>query len=133
VSQKLLILETSCPACRAILTEGDRVRLDVHVAATDEDGVLYMSAVFGDYGLSTDLSIGDGTVVEFRCPHCDASLMLRHTCALCGAPMASINITSGGHLEFCSRRGCRGHALGGFGDIDQMMALVNRMLKTPHD
>jgi Zn-finger nucleic acid-binding protein len=59
--------------------------------------------------------------------------MLRHLCPLCGAAMASINISSGGYLEFCSRRGCRGHALGGFGDIDQMMSLVNRMLKTPHD
>jgi hypothetical protein len=47
--------------------------------------------------------------------------------------MASLNLTSGGYLEFCSRRGCKGHALGGVGDIDQMMNLMNRMFETPYD
>ncbi len=133
MSQHLLILEMECPACRAILTEGATVHLDAHVDEQNQDGAVFLSAVFGDHGITTDLAIREGATVEFRCPHCDASLMLRHPCTLCGAPMASINITSGGYLEFCSRRGCRGHALGGFGDVDQMMSLVNRMLKTPHD
>jgi len=133
MSQHLLILETECPACRAPLTDCEKVHLDAHVEEPNQDGAIFLSAVFGDQGLSTDLAIPEGATVEFRCPHCEASLMLRHLCSLCGAPMASINISSGGYLEFCSRRGCRGHALGGFGDIDQMMSLVNRMLKTPHD
>jgi hypothetical protein len=133
MSQHLLILETECPACRALLTEGEAVHLDAHVDDPNQDGAIFLSAVFGDQTITTDLAIPEGTMVEFRCPHCDASLMLRHLCPLCGAAMASINISSGGYLEFCSRRGCRGHALGGFGDIDQMMTLVNRMLKTPHD
>jgi hypothetical protein len=47
--------------------------------------------------------------------------------------MASLNIVNGGSVEFCSRRGCKGHALGGFGDVDQMMTLVNNMFRTPHD
>ena len=38
--------------------------------------------------------------------------MLPLACKLCGAPMASLNIAKGGYLEFCSRRGCKGHALG---------------------
>jgi hypothetical protein len=133
MSQHLLILETECPACRALLTEDEKVHLDAHVDEPNQDGAIFLSAVFGDQTITTDLAIPAGATVEFRCPHCDASLMLRHLCPLCGAPMASINIVSGGYLEFCSRRGCRGHALGGFGDIDQMMSLVNRMLKTPHD
>ncbi len=40
---------------------------------------------------------------------------------------------SGRVLEFCSRRGCKGHALGGVGDIDQMMSLMNKMFETPYD
>jgi hypothetical protein len=59
--------------------------------------------------------------------------MLPLACKLCGASMASLNLAGGAYIEFCSRRGCRGHALGGIGDIDQMMSLMNRMLDTPYD
>jgi hypothetical protein len=47
--------------------------------------------------------------------------------------MASLNIRDQGYIEFCSRRGCKGHALGGVGDIDQMMQLMNKMFETPYD
>ena len=47
--------------------------------------------------------------------------------------MVSLNLKQGGYVEFCSRRGCKGHALGGVGDIDQMMNLMNRMFETPYD
>jgi hypothetical protein len=39
----------------------------------------------------------------------------------------------GGYIEFCSRRGCRAHGIGGVGDIDHLMGLMNRMLDTPYD
>ena len=35
--------------------------------------------------------------------------------------------------RICSRRSCKGHALGGVGDIDQMINLMNRMFETPYD
>jgi hypothetical protein len=47
--------------------------------------------------------------------------------------MASLNMARGGSLEFCTRRGCKAHALGANGNIDDMMGLVNRMLETPYD
>ena len=47
-----------------------------------------------------------------RCPKCDASIMLPLTCRLCGAKMASLNMTRGGYLEFCARRGCKGWRMG---------------------
>ena len=59
--------------------------------------------------------------------------MLPLACKICGAAMASLNIAKGGHLEFCSRRGCKAHALGGTGNIDDMMSLMNRMFETPYD
>ena len=133
MSKDMLQLPVCCPYCRAALTEGSKVHLDADVRDTHQDGRVYLSAVFGDHTIETDLDIPEGAVAEFRCPSCDQSLMLQMPCRLCGALMASIDIQSGGVLEFCSRRGCRAHALGGFGDVDQMMALVNSMFRTPHD
>ncbi len=133
MSKQMLLLEACCPNCQALLTEGQRVHLDAYLRDTHQEGAVYLSAIFGDYRVDSDLAIPDGALVDFRCPACEASLMLETPCKLCGAPLASVTLRSGGTLDFCSRRGCRGHALGGFGDVDQMMALINSMMSTPHD
>jgi hypothetical protein len=129
----MLLLDVCCPNCRAVLTKGDRVHLDGYIKDTGEEGAIYLSAIFGDYSIHSDVHVPDGAVAQFRCPMCDESIMLQVPCKLCGAPMASLNIVKGGSVEFCTRRGCKGHALGGFGDVDQMMTLVNTMFNTPHD
>jgi predicted RNA-binding Zn-ribbon protein involved in translation (DUF1610 family) len=133
MSRQMLLLDAVCPNCSATLTEGQKVHLDGYVRETNQDGTIYLSAIFGDYTVETDLPIPEGAVAEFRCPACDVSIMLQMPCRLCGAQMASVNLRPGGVLEFCSRRGCKGHALGGFGDVNQMMSLVNTMFNTPHD
>jgi hypothetical protein len=133
MSKQMLLLELVCPHCRAHLTHDDRVTLDAYIPDTHQDGQVSLSAIFGDYSVTTELAIPAGAIAEFRCPSCDASLMLAIPCKICGAPKASLNVASGGYIEFCSRRGCQGHALGGVGDIDQMISLVNRMFETPYD
>ena len=133
MSKQMLVMELSCPQCSAVLTEGTKLRLDGHVRRSHQEGEVFLSAVFGDYGVETDLELQEGDVVDFSCPRCEASLMLPLACKVCGAPMASLNLIKGGYVEFCSRRGCKGHALGGVGDVDEMMNLMNRMLETPYD
>src|SRR5512136_396734 len=100
MSKQLLLLEACCPNCRAVLTEAQRVHLDAYVKDTNQDGAVYLSAIFGDYAIETDLKIPDGAIAEFRCPICEQSVMLEIACRLCGAPMASVNLQSGGVLEF---------------------------------
>jgi predicted RNA-binding Zn-ribbon protein involved in translation (DUF1610 family) len=126
-------MDLACPQCGAPVTAGDRVRLDARVRETGEAGVVVLSAIFGDYSVTSDLRVEEGMIVDFACPVCEASLMLPVSCKLCRAPMAALNLVRGGYLEFCSRRGCRAHGIGGVGDIDQLMGLVNRMLDTPYD
>jgi hypothetical protein len=132
-SSPILVLELRCPQCGAALTEGTRVRLDGHVRRTHQQGEVSLSAFFGDQSVEADLALEEGDVVDLSCPRCEASLMLPLACKICGASMASLNVAGGGYLEFCTRRGCRAHALGGTGDIDDMMALLNRMFETPYD
>lgn len=133
MSKHMLVLELCCPQCRELLTEGTRVHLDGYLKDGNQDGEVYLSAIFGDYSIESELDIPEGGIVEFRCPKCDASIMLAIVCKICSAPMASLNLRTGGYVEFCSRRGCKGHALGGVGDIDQMMSMMNRMFDTPYD
>lgn len=133
MSRDLLVLALSCPRCHALLTAGTRVTLYGHAGRTHQQGNVSLSAVFGDYGVETDLALEEGDVVDFSCPRCEASLAVPLACKLCGAPMASLDIERGGYLEFCSRRGCKAHALGGTGNVDDLMSLMNRMLDTPYD
>jgi predicted RNA-binding Zn-ribbon protein involved in translation (DUF1610 family) len=133
MASRLLRMELSCPYCKSVLTKGNKVVLDAFVKDTHHDGQVALSALFGDYTIATDIDIPEGAVAEFRCPECDASIMLAIPCRICGAPMASLNLTGGGYLEFCSRRGCKGHALGGVGDVDDMVSLMNKMCETPYD
>lgn len=133
MSKQMLLLETSCPQCGALLTQGTKLRLAAQVRDTGQEGELLLSALFGDYTIETDLALPEGSVALFHCPSCEATLMLPLACKLCGAPMVSLNLVRGGYIEFCSRRGCKGHALGGVGDIDQMMSMMNKMFDTPYD
>lgn len=133
MSKEMLILEVRCPQCGALLTKNKRIHLNGYIRDTQKDGAILLSALFGDYTVETDLDIPEGSITDFRCPQCDNPIAISSTCKLCYAPMASLNIASGGYLEFCTRKGCKGHALGGFGDIDQMMSLMNKMFNTPHD
>jgi hypothetical protein len=129
----LLLLEVSCPNCRAMLTRGEQVVLQGHAVPAHEDGEIRLSAIFGRAEVQTDLSIGEGDVVTFSCPSCERSLTIDAPCKLCGGPLASVNLASGESMEVCGRRGCPGHAFGGYGDVDEMTDLLNRMFKIPHD
>lgn len=131
--KELRVLALRCPQCRAALTEGARVALDGHVRRTQRQGAVALSAVFGDYGVETELALVDGDEIEYACPKCEASVMLPLACRLCGAAMASLDVEGGGYLEFCSRRGCRAHALGGTGNLDDLMSLMHRVYETPYD
>lgn len=133
MSKQMLVLQMCCPHCNALLTKGNRLHLDGYLKDSNQDGEVVMSAVFGEYGIETALDIPEGTVVEYRCPKCDMSIMIPARCRKCGAPMASINQVQGGYVEFCARRGCKGHALGGEGDIDEMITLMNKTFNTPYD
>jgi hypothetical protein len=132
-TQPLLLLEVSCPSCRTLLTRGEQVVLLGHAVPSHQDGEIRLSAIFGRSDVQTDLTLADGDVVTFACPACEHALTIETPCSLCGAPLASVNLASGESMEFCGRRGCRGHALGGYGDVDEMTDLLNRMFRIPHD
>ena len=133
MSKQMLVMELCCPQCGATVTEGTKLPLNAFVRETQREGEMRLSAVFGDYAVDSDVEVKPGDIVDFRCPKCEAALAIALSCKLCEAPMASLNLKAGGYLEFCCRAGCKGHALGGVGDIDDMMRMMNKMFETPYD
>ncbi len=133
MSNPLLLLEMYCPGCQAPLTNGRQVVLRARVASTDQEGEIRLSALFGDSAVETDLAIAEGAVLAYACPSCERSLTVEAPCKFCGASLASVNLPTGEAMEFCGRSGCRGRVLGGYGEVDEMTDLLNRMFKIPHD
>lgn len=134
MEKPLLLLEVNCPHCGAGLTRGDRVHLLARDPATGNEGLLRPSATFGDGSVECDLDLPADTVLEVRCPDCDASLTVEAPCPKCGTPRVSVERAGGGEsLDLCPRLGCPAQALGAAGDPDEMYEMVNRALKTPQD
>jgi hypothetical protein len=133
MDQPLLLLDVHCPNCKVALTSNEQVVLGAHMVGTEQEGEVRLSALFGDSRAESDLAIADGEAVTFTCPVCERSLTVETPCKFCGGPLASVTLASGEALEFCGRKGCRGHVLGGYGDLDEMNDLLNRMFKIPHD
>ena len=133
MSNPLLLLELYCPNCQAPLTIGRQVVLSGHLASTEQDGEVRLSAIFGDGTVETDLPLSEGDAATYACPSCERSLTVETPCKFCGGPLASANLPTGEAMEFCGRKGCRGRVLGGYGDVDEMTDLLNRMFRIPHD
>lgn len=134
MEKPLLLLDVNCPHCGAGLTRDGRVHLLARDAASGNEGLLKPSALLGDPSVEIDVEVPAGTVLEVRCPDCDASLAIDAACPKCGAPCVSVERAGGGEsLDLCSRQGCAAQALGAAGDPDEMFELVNRALKTPQD
>ena len=128
---KKIKLETVCPNCGQALTEGDWINLKCK-CPDGKEGTISLSTFFGDYSVKLPFFIEDGMVVVFLCPHCGRELTSERKCSLCNAPLFMLKIKTGGVIEACSRKGCKGHAMGGFGDPDELLMLLNQIFDTPY-
>jgi RNA polymerase subunit RPABC4/transcription elongation factor Spt4 len=126
-----LLLETACPHCHHDLNQGDWIDLVLRLP-DGRQGIISLSAFFGDYSVKVPFFIEEGALATLFCPHCQKDLTAEHKCTLCAAPMFSLGIKTGGAIAVCTRRGCQGHALGGFGDPDEMILLINKLVDTPY-
>jgi len=125
-----LLLEAVCPHCKKDLTKDEWITL--HFRLEDgRGGRLSLSAYFCTYTSKVPFHIKNGTIATMYCLHCKTDLAKNEKCILCNAPLFSIGIKTGGAIDVCSRKGCRGHAMGGFGNSEELMVLINNLVDSP--
>ncbi|MBU0517759.1 NAD(P)H-dependent oxidoreductase subunit E [bacterium] len=114
--QRVFPIEVSCPRCNHSLMDTMNL-VDGHPCITvtasfnRKHGRLSMSCLYGSYNIASEHVIPPDIVLNLFCPHCHAELSGGANCAECGTPMVPMIVRSGGVVQVCPRRGCKGHLL----------------------
>lgn len=113
--QKKVSLAVKCPKCgEALMDEShlinNRKAIMLKITTADEKkGKIWLSSIYGDYNYTSEVSIPEGEIVKFECPHCNADLARPLECEVCNAPIVSFTCSIGGKVSICSRNGCKNH------------------------
>ncbi len=70
-----------------------------------------LSAVYGSFQVRSQRQMTSGETVLFACPTCRRQLLFPEGCPQCEATLVRLELIIGGHVVFCSRRGCKFHRL----------------------
>ena len=89
----------------------DHPSVKLNIQRGEERGTLRLSSLYGSYHIDSELSVPQGEVVKFFCPHCKAELSGSRNCEKCNAPMIPMKFAQGGTVQICSRRGCKKHLI----------------------
>lgn len=111
-----LQVNIKCPYCRASLMDGDKIMdgypsVKVVIQYGNQRGILNLSSVYGSYDIITELTVPKDEIVLFFCPSCDSSLLTKNLCERCHVPMTLFELSRGGTVQICSRRGCKKHSI----------------------
>lgn len=116
----MISVEVACPFCQRSLMDSENPISGIPSItllgkmpseAGGAQGLIRLSAYYGDYTVDTALVISPGIVVEFYCPFCRHSLTSTRECDSCHAPMVALQLSRGGRVQFCSRRSCKKHLI----------------------
>ena len=129
-------VEVSCPQCSKSLMDPINPiegfpSINLFVSAGDRTSELWLSALYGSYRGRIDIDITGGRKIEVLCPHCNSNLVTEEPCKMCGAGMVFLMMDHGGMITFCSRFGCKNHAIA-FGDLGKVVvgSVMNRYIVT---
>jgi (2Fe-2S) ferredoxin len=109
-------VNVSCLRCNHTLMD-DKQKIDgkpsikFTVSFGNTHGSLRLSSLYGSYNIKTELEIPEGKVVDIFCPHCNVELQGAGRCPECNEKMVPLLIRGGGILQFCTKKGCKGHLL----------------------
>jgi len=114
--ERIFPVEVSCPRCnRSLMDKGHYIdgypSISVTVSFKALHGWLRLSCLYGSFSVDSEHKMPMDAMVNFFCPHCHEELSSSSPCPNCGAPMVPMHVRSGGSVQICSRRGCKGHML----------------------
>ena len=123
-----------CPHCgKSLMNTSHKLdnapSIEVNLSYAGKHAPVFMSSSYGSYKIETELTMPQGKVAGFRCPHCKADLKSTRKCDACGSQMIAFDLKAGGQVQICSRRGCKKHVLE-FQDPDgELQAFYKSYLK----
>ncbi|MBA7532509.1 hypothetical protein ES705_24735 [subsurface metagenome] len=107
-------LHAFCPHCKKTLIEKNMIKFKV--AKGKESGFLMLSPYLNIFTSKSTIFLQEGKMIgEFKCFHCNTSLMVENqSCEECGSEIAKIAISARTKLidfYICAKKGCRWHGL----------------------
>ena len=114
--KRVFPLEVSCPNCHHSLMDPSYLvdqhpSIKINLSFNDKHGWVRLSSLYGSHNLASEYHIPDDAVAHFFCPYCHSELSGIGACPECNANLGALLVQGGGMVWFCSRRGCKGHAL----------------------
>lgn len=115
-SKALVVRLVQCPSGHSLMSPEVKFGVEPAIGMTITDGILtgevHFSPCYGEFEVHSTIPLEEGKVFSFLCPDCGISLAVKDDlCSFCNAPMIGLNIPRGGHVAFCSRKGCHNHRL----------------------
>jgi methionyl-tRNA synthetase len=112
----MINISVKCPHCKKSLMDKKHLinkapSIMVKLTYAGKNAPLYLSSIYGNYDIETDISVPNSKIAGFRCPHCGADLKSTRKCDICSAQMVAFDLKEGGQVQICSRRGCKKHIL----------------------
>lgn len=121
-------LNVQCPSCKHSLMDSDKMidgysSVRVVIQYGDKRGTLFLSSVYDSHNNVSEIDVPLDEKVLFFCPLCNSDLLTTTRCDKCNAPMASFELSQGGKLKICSRRGCKQHFIK-FADLAKEISVL---------
>ena len=112
--KKQISLSVKCPFCgRSLMNQDESLNgkptIKLNIQTQNSRGTIYLCSIYECYDYHTEVPLTEKEIVDFACPHCNKELNTREECHVCGAPMVSLLLTTGGRVSLCSRTGCPNH------------------------
>ncbi len=112
--EKRVSLSVLCPHCRKSLMDTEEKlnghpSIKLNIKTENNRGTIRLCSVYECFDHEADIPLKEGEIVEFTCPHCNKELLVKEECKICGAPMVTFVLTTGGRVSICSRKGCSNH------------------------
>jgi predicted RNA-binding Zn-ribbon protein involved in translation (DUF1610 family) len=128
--EKYIALQVKCPHCgkslmNPYLNIQNKPSVTVKIQCGERLGVINLCSYYGCTDHACTITLDEGEVCRFFCPHCDEELVSSHTCRVCDAPMIPFSMEKGGTLHMCSRKGCNSHYLNFLNVSDALRKMYN--------
>ena len=114
--KRVFPVSVSCSRCNHSLMDPNYLvdgfpSIRINQSFGQQHGWVRLSSLYGSYNVEREYDVPPGSVQQIFCPHCHTELIGSTDCPECGTPMVPMIVRSGGIVQICPRRGCKGHLL----------------------